>query len=197
MKLTLIPNRHPDEDVFENYLFNRLTENEVANFEEHLLVCERCQDTLAQTEDYIRVLKAATAAHVAEQRSVASIPIRQKGLSRNAVAAAILLVSCLTGLLSWRTPSGQPRMVALDAYRGAATEAPAGQPLELKIDLEGVRPAAGYRVEIVDSTGRRLWFGARPVRLTHGLSPGVYWVRLLTDTGEALREYALSVGKAQ
>jgi hypothetical protein len=46
-------------------------------------------------------------------------------------------------------------------------------------------------VEIVDATGRRVWFGGTPARLTKGLPPGVYWVRLSTDKGESLREYGL------
>jgi hypothetical protein len=65
------------------------------------------------------------------------------------------------------------------------------------IDLKDVRPAAGYRVEIVDVTGHRVWFGGTPARLTKGLSTGSYWVRLSTDTGEPLREFGLSVGTSK
>jgi hypothetical protein len=66
-------------------------------------------------------------------------------------------------------------------------------PLDLKIDLTDVQPAAGYRIEVVAATGRRLWFGGTPARLRKGLAPGTYWVRLSTDTGELLREYGLTV----
>jgi hypothetical protein len=192
-KLTFLPNPHPDEDVFEDYAFDRLSEKKTADFEEHLLVCERCQDKFVQVDEYVRLMKAATAAYVTEH----GLPprTRERGLRWNAAAAAVLLLTCLTALLSWRTPSGEPKTVALDAYRGGVSEAPAGQPLDLKIDLKDVRPAAGYRVEIVDSAGRRLWFGGTPARLTQGLAPGVYWVRLSTDTGEALREYGLHAVK--
>jgi hypothetical protein len=98
----------------------------------------------------------------------------------------------LTALLSWRTPSGETKAIVLEAYRGAASQVPAGQPLDLKIDLRDVRQAPGYRVEIVDATGHRVWFGGTPAKLTKGLAPGVYWVRLSTDTGEPLREYGVS-----
>jgi hypothetical protein len=199
MKLTLIPNNHPDADTFENYAFDRLSESEAEGFEEHLLICEKCQSTLAQTSDYIRLMKAATAAYISEDRgSPPRIRIREKGLRWNAAAAAALLLTCLTALLSWRTPLGEPKTIVLDAYRGeAVSEAPAGQPLDLKIDLKDVPPAAGYRVEIVDATGRRVWSGGTPARVTKGLSPGVYWVRLSTDTGEPLREFGLTTVKSK
>jgi len=195
MKLTFKPDNHPGEDVFENYAFDRLSEKQAANFEEHLLVCENCQSKFAQTDEYIQLMKAATAAYVTERHGSLPRPSRERGLRWNAGAAAILLLTCLTALLSWRTPSGEPRTVVLDAYRGAVSEAPAGPPLDLKIDLKEVPRAAGYRVEIVDAAGRRVWFGGTPARLTRGLSPGVYWVRLSTDTGEPLREYGLNAGK--
>jgi hypothetical protein len=111
--------------------------------------------------------------------------------------ASVLFLTCLTTLLSWRTLPGEPRSIVLEAYRGAASRAPAGQPLDLVIDLKEVRPAAGYRVEIVDVTGRRVWFGGTPVRLTNGLAPGLYWVRLSTDTGEVLREYGLNTSDSK
>lgn len=190
-----MPKRHPDEDVFEDYLFERLSEEDIADFEEHLLICEQCQDTLAKTDDYIQVMKAATAAFAAGRATPAS-PLRRHGLRWNAAAAAILLLTCLTALLSWRTTAGDPYTIALEAYRGAAnvTQAPAGQPLDLEIDLTDVRPASGYRVEVVDAGGRRVWFGGPPARVTKGLPKGQYWVRLLTDNGELLREYGLAVG---
>jgi hypothetical protein len=196
-KLTLIPKTHPGEDVFENYAFERLSDRETTDFEEHLLICERCQDKLAQSDEYIGLMKAAASAYVKDHHGSVRPLWRERGLRRSAATAAILLVTCLTALLSWRTPSGEPKTIVLDAYRGAASFAPSGQPLDLTIDLKDVRPAPGYRIEIVDATGRRVWFGGTPARLTKGLSPGVYWVRLATDTGEPLREFGLNVGTSK
>jgi hypothetical protein len=195
--MKIMPNRHPHQDVFEDYAFDRLSEDEAADFEEHLLICEECQGTLAKTDEYIQVMKAATAAYAAGHMRT-SLPRRGQGLRWNAAAAAILLLTCLTALLSWRTQAGDPKTIALDAYRGAATvpQAPAGRPLDLEIDLKDVRPASGYRVEVVDATGRRVWFGGPPAHLAKGLPKGDYWVRLLTDSGEWLREYGLVVGES-
>jgi hypothetical protein len=190
--LTFIPNNHPNEDRFENYTLGKLSEIEGADFEEHLLICESCQRTLAEIADYVRLMKVATAAYVRGREGA-----RRRGVRRHTAAAAVLLLTCLTALFSWRTPSGEPRTIVLDAYRGAPTgalaEAPAGQPLDLQIDLREVQPAASYRVEVVDSTGRQVWSGATPVRLTKGLSPGTYWVRLSSDAGKPLREYGLNL----
>jgi len=195
-KLTFIPNAHPDEDFFEKYAFERLTEEETIRFEEHLLICERCQAMLAETDESIRLIKAATAMYISEHRKRSAVRVRFRGslLGWNAAAAAVLVLTCLTTLLSWRTPSGEPKAVVLEAYRGASSRAPAGQPLDLLIDLKDVPPAAGYRVEIVDAAGRRVWFGGTPARLTNGLTPGIYWVRLSKDTGEPLREFGLDAG---
>jgi hypothetical protein len=191
--LTLIPSLHPDEDVFESYAFDRLSEREASDVEEQLLISERCQSTHADTDEKIRLVKAGTPAYVSEHHGALppQVRFREHRLRWNAAAAAALLFTCLTALLSWRAPLSEPKAVVLDAYRGAASQAPAGQPLEINIDLKDVQPSAGYRVEVVDATGRRVWFGGTPARVSPGLSPGDYWVRLFADTGKLLREYGL------
>jgi Putative zinc-finger len=197
MTVRWTPDKHPHEDVFEDYAFGRLPFESASDFEEHLLACEECQHTLDETDDYIRTMKAATAEYAAERHSFWPGRIRfwDRGLGWNAFAAAVLLVTCLTALLSWRTPPGDPKVIALEAYRGGSTQVPAGRPLDLKIDLRDVQPAAGYRVEVVDVTGHTVWFGGTPVHLTAGLPPGTYWVRLSTDAGESLREFGLIAKK--
>ena len=194
MTLMLMPNKHFGEEVFENYAFDRLSGEETARFEEHLLQCEQCQSLLAETDDYIRLMKAATAAYIAgHPKASPTSRVRGRGLYWNAAAAAVLLLTCLSALLSWRTPAGDTRTVALEAFRGGKISAPADHPLELQLDLEDVRPAAAYRVEVVDAAGHRVWFGGTPARLAKGLAAGTYWVRLSTDTGELLREYGVTV----
>ena len=41
---------HPPDDVIELYALGRLSEGLIPSFEEHLLICSRCQDAL-QSED--------------------------------------------------------------------------------------------------------------------------------------------------
>jgi len=191
--LTLLPSTHPHEDVFENYAFNRLGEKETADFEEHLLICETCQATLRQTDEYIQLMKIASAAYLEKKRprSVLQFRFGDHGLRWNAAAAAILLLGCMSGLLSWRTPGSEAQAVALQARRGDVPNARANQPLDLEVDLSDVPPAPGYRVEVVDASGKRVWLGGAPARIDNGLPPGIYWVRLRTESGEFLREYGL------
>lgn len=197
IKLTFRPREHPDEDVFEKYVFNRLSEKETADFEEHLLVCEKCNITLEQTQEYIRLMKAGTAAYLTEHKGTLATRFGERGFRWNAAAACAILLTCLTAVLSWRSPPAAPQAIVLDAYRGATSEAPAGQPLDLQIDLKDLPQAASYRVEVVNADGRRVWFGGTPARLSKGLPPGVYWVRLSNDKGELLREYGMSAVKAR
>ena len=64
-------------------------------------------------------------------------------------------------------------------------------------DVTGLPQTTGYRLELVDSSGRLLWSapfaegGARAPRQREG----VYFVRLRNAGGELLREYGLEVAK--
>ena len=196
--LTLMPSKHPHEDVFENYAFDRLSEEETADFEEHLLICDRCQETLAETDEYIQMMKVASAAYAAKnrRRSLFQFRFSEHGLGWNAMAAAAVLVLCgVSALFSWRNQVMDPQSVVLKAIRGDATVVSANRPLDLKLDLRTVPPAPGYRVEVVDMSGRRVWFGGTPAHISDGLARGTYWVRLSTDAGEFVQEYGLHVGQ--
>jgi anti-sigma factor RsiW len=52
-------NYHVSEDVLETYAMGKLSDEDCAPLEEHLLLCCICQRRLAQTDEYIRVVKAA------------------------------------------------------------------------------------------------------------------------------------------
>ena len=52
---------HLPEETLEEYCFDRLSATETAEVEEHLLVCSSCQLALEELDDYIRLMKAATA----------------------------------------------------------------------------------------------------------------------------------------
>ena len=194
MRLTV--SKHPTEDEFEEYAFGRVSEDDANAIEEHLLICEDCQYALHRTTEYIQVMKAASAAYVAEHSTVShKKKLGSESQGRKAAAAAALLLMCLTALWSWRNLPSDPTTIALEAYRAggpsAMTQAPAGRPLNLQIDLKDLPPASGYRVEVVDINGRRVWFGGTPARLTKGLPAGTYWIRLFAESGELLREFGL------
>ena len=51
--------RHIDDDDLERYVLDRQSEERAAAIEEHLLVCEECQDRLAQTDQRVQAMRAA------------------------------------------------------------------------------------------------------------------------------------------
>ena len=53
--------RHAEQEALEEYTLNRLSAEQCSWFEEHLLVCCTCQDHLAAMDEYIQVVKAASA----------------------------------------------------------------------------------------------------------------------------------------
>jgi hypothetical protein len=52
---------HPTTEAFEEYAFKRLSEADTETLEEHLLVCPECQTSLAEVDEYILLMKQATA----------------------------------------------------------------------------------------------------------------------------------------
>ena len=50
---------HVLEDILETYAMGKLSDEDCAPLEEHLLLCCICQRRLAQTDEYIRVFTAA------------------------------------------------------------------------------------------------------------------------------------------
>ena len=53
---------HVREDALERYVMGRLSAQSCASTEEHLLICATCRMHLDDVKEYIRVVKAATAA---------------------------------------------------------------------------------------------------------------------------------------
>jgi Putative zinc-finger len=62
--------RHPTTDVLEEYAFHRLPEPDTEALEEHLLMCPECQDSLADMDEYILLVKHVTARHQSRHKSV-------------------------------------------------------------------------------------------------------------------------------
>ena len=52
-------NNHVSEEVLETYALGKLSEEDCAPLEEHLLLCCICQRRLEQTDEYLRVIQAA------------------------------------------------------------------------------------------------------------------------------------------
>ncbi len=160
--------------------------------EEHILVCERCQAALAQTDEYIRLMKFAMSRPLKVPRN------------RPVLATAGALAATCIAVLTWHPSHGWPASAVFASFHGragvAVNQAAAGQPLDLSIPATNIPPAAQYRLEVATSTGESIWSG--PARAADGrlsahfprsLSAGRYRVRLYAQSSEPLAEYGLQV----
>ena len=59
--LAMLPNaiRHMDEDDVERYSMGDLPEDRCVQFEEHLLICEVCQNRVAESDRFVRSVQRA------------------------------------------------------------------------------------------------------------------------------------------
>jgi len=200
--LQFADDRHAADEVLERYSSGRLASPELAEFEEHLLVCQFCQDRLAREDAFRQGMHDAGAA-LPQPRRVS--PWRSpKSAWALGLAAAGLIVFAGIEWRSFERPADPPAVILLRTTRGAENPAlaagPAGKPLTLVPDLTGLQPLGSYRLEIVDAAGRPAYQSTEAVRndklqatLARGLPAGAYFVRLYSPGGELLREYALTV----
>jgi len=190
--------RHCDEEMLESYSLGTISEEEASQLEEHLLACEYCQRQLAETEDYVLSMRRAGARLRTEQRRARWSWVFPRFAPALATALAVLVVGLGVRLLLEKGPA-PPVAVTLTATRGFSTaaQAPAGKALRLDPDLEGLPALAVYRLEMVDSAGRRVWQGdfepgnTQRAAIAPAARPGLYFVRVYAPGGVLLREYAL------
>jgi hypothetical protein len=180
---------HPSVEVLEEYWFNRLPKEAMEKVEEHLLVCQSCQNTFEEVEEYIHLMKAATAEYMASPSPASRMPVARAwqnvrhaaGRSSRAsipawtafAVAGVLAATWAYSSLRSDSP-GAPIPVRLAAMRGGGnngfTRAPAGRPLDLALDTTELSVPAGqpgkdsYRIEIVSSSGHPVW-GSVALRL--------------------------------
>lgn len=199
---------HPTEDLLEEYSFGRVLEPALAPLEEHLLDCTLCQDRLLAVDEYTALMKAGIAAIEREREATRPSPRLAIPGTPVVIAAAVILV--LVGVIiggrlqpSAAVASAPAMTVPLTALRGGdgdgVARAPFGHPLNLTVNRTDLPDASAYRLEVVSSSGQRLWSGAAQVepqslsaRVTTRLAPGAYWVRLYSD-GQLRREFGLHV----
>lgn len=191
---------HPSEEIWEEYAFGRLDESHLAPLEEHLLVCMECQETLEGVDTFIATVKSGAAAMQTSQRE----PFWSRWLRpapRVAIAfgAAVLVagVAIAATLYSSQTflSTAPLAVVALQSFRGDNLQTvPAGHLLELQVPAADVAAGSNFRLEVVTSSGSKIWNGKAGVtRVPRGLGRGTYFVRLYGSDGELLREYSLRV----
>jgi len=218
VKMPLELKDHPSDEVLEEYCLDRLPPAILESVQDHLFVCETCQDTVLETDEYIRLMKFAMA-EGAPQPLARMPPARawdnltaagkKSGLGSATTWTAITLASLMTVIwtfTSFRTnlplPAIPVRLVAMRGGEDATfARAPAGRPLSLAIDTTGLTVPDSYRVEIVRSGGQPVWnsdanaSGREIVASTpKPMKAGIYWVRLYSSNDDRLvREYGLKL----
>jgi hypothetical protein len=195
-------NRHATDEVLERYSMDSLAEPGLTGFEEHLLVCESCQDRLA-CEDSIRQRVRDGAAVLQQPRAAVWWRLPRLAWASGLVAAGLVIFAG-SALQSLRRSTAAPAVILLQTTRGTEnpTLAAAGKPLTLVLDLTDLQQFSEYTLEIVDAGGHPAFqsSGAAQsnklqITLAKSLAAGAYFVRVYAPTRELLREYALTVQK--
>jgi hypothetical protein len=199
--------RHPDEEVIEKYSLGDLSEEKVTRFEEHLLICESCQDRVTASDRYVSEMQSASAQI---RRGTPRTKVRRwyfpPMVATLTVAAGVVFAGAAG--LEWRTKwngilhQAEPAFaINLIATRGNGIDAkaPAGRPLTLQLDLAGLQRESSFRLELVDGVGKRVWQGvvisqgSQAVASVPKMASGPYFLRTYAPSGRLLREYGLEV----
>ena len=195
---------HRAEAEIEQYSMGTLPQDQVGPFEEHILVCEGCQDQLLEMEAYVNAIRTVSPKLRGSRRTRWVWTIawpRPAWAAVGAVGLAAILI------ISVPAPFCAPELatVTLEASRGIdgvpQVKAVAGQGLSFEIDLTQIPVAPSYRLEIVNSVGRREaetvilpTAGNLIHKLPRGLSAGRHYIRLYGANRELLREFGLAIG---
>ncbi len=197
---------HLTEETIENYTMGRLAESDLALVEEHLLLCDSCQDQVQKMDDFVKAVRGA--AKLAKDdpptawdrfRGYLTFHPGSVWAGVSALAAAVVIFTFLP------PGSSTPQNLALSTVRGSDGSAPhakANTPINLQLDVSEVAASPLYTIELVDSSGGIIGnYTNEPkasklnVAVAQKLPSGQYWIRLYGDSlkTDLLREYGLKV----
>lgn len=193
---------HPDNATLERYSLGHLTGCELERVEEHLFVCDFCQDELTQVDMLVRDLKVAlTNTKQLPEREPLNLLRYLFSFPRPVLAGAFAALALVAVLPLATQQSGvplTPEVVQMRTFRGQSFGSGTGsahRPLHLAF---AISKGNAFSVEIVNQKGSILWKGAasrRDVSVTAdtpAFAPGDYWVRLFSD-GHLTRESRLEL----
>jgi len=197
--------RHASDEVLEQYSMGRLDEPASQAFEEHLLLCPGCQDSLASADAYRKSMSRAALELRRQAGAQARRRFRELFEERKrawvlAMATLVLVVAVGSRWPAIHHSVAQPALVLLQSNRGAESPlnstTPIAKPFTLMLDLTELPQLPQYRLEIVDAAGLAV-FGSSAApennklraTIAKGLPAGMYYVRVYGQ--ELLREYGL------
>ena len=195
---------HESDDRLELYALGRLSDSEVEQIEEHLFLCDSCRDRM----DNVGVFAVA----IREELGTQPAPAATKGFNRDflnlnwmqprfAMAGVLAALVLATGIF-WI--GGDVRLapaasLQLQAVRGEMKSVGVARELDLTL-TDAPRSGGPFRLEIVDASGGSVWTGNPELKATglgvtvaNRLSPGVYFARLYSASGQLVHEYGFRV----
>jgi hypothetical protein len=197
--VTEIAWNHASEDDLELYAMGRLETGRVAEFEEHLYVCDSCRDKLETAERFIMAMQGALETRVERQSHMAALLTWWKEtftVPRLATAGAVCAIALLVMAPLQDTPLTEVPLATYRSENPRPAVAPADSAFTLKPDLTGL-PGDSFLLEVADANGRAIAESlverGSATRKTVRLSGGQYWVRVYSTERALLREYALTV----
>jgi hypothetical protein len=198
---------HSSDEILEQYAMHSLQEPVLAEVEEHLLVCSRCQEQLKEIEAYVGAMHDAAERLDQEDESrkrfltrvSEAFTFRKLAWAMAAVALTFVVIALRVAMKTAQSP--QPFALTLVTSRGSEVpHAPSGRPIDLSLDITGLSLFSTYTVDVVDESGRvQLQSKAAETQAKAGMSlpgdlrPGNYFVRLYSPSRELLREYGLHI----
>jgi hypothetical protein len=196
--------KHVSEELLERYSLQQLPEEQLAPVEEHLLVCELCQRTLTEVDDYVGAMKIA-----ARQVTEENMPARRLQAAPRRplqwilpLSSGVLIASLLIFVYVGKPQTQPPSEVTLTATRGASpfniSQAAAHSMLTIKVDAGDVSTGP-LRLELVNEQGKTVWLGSGTksqgpitVKIVRPLDAGLYWFRLY-ESDRLRQEYGLQI----
>ena len=192
---------HESDDRLELYALGRLPDSEIQRIEEHLLICNSCRDRLEDAESFALSMRDALKSQPLTPffpgwfRSDWFSWLKPQNAMLGAFAAALLAVG-----LFWVANGSRIAPVAslqLTATRGSGI--PSASPAR-ELDLFFTDAVADSRLDVVDASGAAVWTGTLTpadsrveAKVKQAMSPGDYFARVFTPSGQMVHEYAFKV----
>ena len=208
--MVLVMNDHLSEQQIEQYAMGKLAVQDCGLVEEHLLVCESCQDALQKTDVFITHIRAV-GKQIEQKPSNRGLWNRTPGflglVARPLPAFAASI--CAIGLIAIavvpraKAPESEPQQLSLVSHRGdgiGQPQAQANRALVLSLDADGLPDSLTYRLTIVGETGLEKLSstasagnGRLTLNVPAGLPDGTYFVRVYGVGKDLQREFAIVV----
>lgn len=183
---------HVEDEQLDLYALGRLSAEQLAHVEEHLLVCDSCRARLRASDEFAALFCVA-ATHPEARRA----PVWRRFWRRpiGVAVAAAAMATVLFIATRPEAPVAAPAIIAMQSMRGpdSAVEVESNRPVVLVFDVEHANEA-----QIVDPEGKEVLRaptsqadGRAALRIGR-LSRGSYWVRVYRERGgDPIAEYGL------